>query len=118
MRELDDQKKAQLAQEVSIEVAIDRWLKSIRAEIENKYTQKKYETTARKILSWVRSKDLVLLSQATTDALDEWKTQWRPKAKNPDDRMGKTTAGRHLEKVPLIPVHSLVAASNFQSSLR
>jgi len=38
-------------------MAIERWLKSIRAEIENKYTQKKYEMTARKILSWTRSKN-------------------------------------------------------------
>jgi integrase/recombinase XerD len=99
MRELEEQKQAQLAQEVSIEQALERWLKSICTDIENKYTQRKYETTARKILSWVRSKDLVLLSQVTTDTLDEWKTQWRPKAKRPEDRMGKTTAGRHLEKV-------------------
>jgi len=40
-----------------------------------------------------------VLSQVKTDALDEWKTQWSLNAKRPDDRMGKTTAGRHLEKV-------------------
>ena len=99
MRELEELKQAQLAEEVMIEVAVDRWLNSIRADIDNKYTQKKYETTARKIRSWAESKNFALLSQITTDALDEWKTQWKPKAKHPDDRMGKTTAGRHLEKV-------------------
>lgn len=99
MRELEELKKAQIAEEMVIETAIDRWLKSICADIENKYTQRKYETTARKILSWARSKHFTLLSHITTDALDEWKTHWSPKAKRPDDRMGKTTAGRHLEKV-------------------
>jgi integrase/recombinase XerD len=43
-----------------------------------------------------------LLSQITTNALDEWKTQWNLKAKRPDDRMGKTTAGRHLEKLKAV----------------
>jgi len=99
MRELEEQQQAQLAQEVSIEAAVERWLKSICAEIENKHTQKKYETTAGKLRLWAQSKSFTLLSQITTDALDEWKTQWKPKAKRPDDRMGKTTAGRHLEKV-------------------
>jgi integrase/recombinase XerD len=99
MRELEGLKQAQLAEEVMIEIALDRWLNSIRADIDNKYTQKKYETTARKLRSWAQSKSFTLLSQITTDALDEWKTHWKPKAKHPDDRMGKTTAGRHLEKV-------------------
>jgi integrase/recombinase XerD len=99
MRELEEQQKAQTSNEIAIELAVDRWLKSICADIENKHTQKKYETTTRKILSWGRSKNFGVLSQVTTNALDEWKTQWRPKAKRPEDRMGKTTAGRHLEKV-------------------
>ena len=99
MRELEQLKEAQIAEEVIIEIAVDRWLNSIRADIDNKHTQKKYETTTRKIRSWAQSKNFTLLSQITTDALDEWKTQWKPKAKHPDDRMGKTTAGRHLEKV-------------------
>jgi len=99
MRELEELKQAQLVEELMIEVAIDRWLNSIRADIDNKYTQKKYETAARKLRSWAQSKSFTLLSQITTDALDEWKTQWKANAKRPDDRMGKTTAGRHLEKV-------------------
>ena len=84
MRELEEQKQAQLAQEISIEAAIERWLKSICTDIENKYTQRKYETTARKILSWVRSKNLGLLSQVTTNALDEWKTQWHSHSPAPE----------------------------------
>ena len=99
MRELEEQKQAQLAEETAMELAVERWLKSVRAEIENKYTQRKYETTARKILSWTQSKEFKFLSQVTTDSLDEWKTRWSLKAKRQDDRMGKTTAGRHLEKV-------------------
>jgi integrase len=31
--------------------------------------------------------------------LDQWKSAWKLKAKHPDDRIGKTTAGRRLEKV-------------------
>jgi len=89
MRELEEQQQAQFAEEVSIEVAVERWLKSICAEIENKHTQKKYGTTARKILSWAIAKKFVVLSQVRTDALDEWKTQWSLNAKRPDDCMGK-----------------------------
>ena len=99
MRELEQLKEAPIAEEVMIEVAVDRWLNSIRADIDNKYTQKKYETAARKLRSWAQSKGFTLLSQITTDALDEWKTHWKANAKRLDDRMGKTTAGRHLEKV-------------------
>jgi integrase/recombinase XerD len=99
MRELEEQQKAHLAEEMAIEAAVERWLKSIYAEIEKKHTRKKYDTAARKIRAWAQSKNFVSLSQVTTDALDEWKTQWKPKAKHPDDRMSKTTAGRHLEKV-------------------
>ena len=99
MRELEQLKEAQIAEEMMIEIAVDRWLNSIRADIDNKYTQKKYETTARKIRSWAQSRNFTLLSHITTDGLDEWKTQWKAKAKHPDNRMGKTTAGRHLEKV-------------------
>ena len=98
-RELEERERAQLAQEVLIEAAVERWLKSIYADIERKHTRKKYDTAARKILSWAGFKKLVLLSEVMTDSLDEWKTQWRPNAKRPEDRMGKTTAGRHLEKV-------------------
>ena len=63
MRELEKQQQAQLAQEVSIEAAVERWLKSIGAEIENKHTQKKYETTAGKLRSWAKSKNFTLLPQ-------------------------------------------------------
>jgi integrase len=99
IRELEEQQQAQVAEEMPLEDAVERWLKSIRVDIENKYTQKKYDTTGRKILSWATSKEFRFLSQVSTDVLDEWKTQWRKKAKHPDNRMGKTTAGRHLEKV-------------------
>jgi len=98
-RDLEERERAQLAQEVLIEEAVERWLKSIYADIERRHTRKKYDTAARKIRSWARSKNFELLSQVTTEALDEWKTQWRPNAKRPEDRIGKTTAGRHLEKV-------------------
>src|ERR1700737_3559327 len=42
---------------------------------------------------------LIRLSQIPPDALNHWKSSWSAKAKNPDDRIGKTTAGRRLEKV-------------------
>jgi hypothetical protein len=48
--------------------------------------------------AWARSNNLVRLSQITPDALDYWKSSWSPKAKNPNDRIGKTTAGR-LKKI-------------------
>src|ERR1700751_2628451 len=70
-RELDEREQAQRAQEVSIEEAIERWLKSIYADIETKHTRKKYDTAARKISAWARSKKLVSLSEIKTYSLDE-----------------------------------------------
>jgi site-specific recombinase XerD len=62
-------------------------------------TLSKYQTAAKHIGVWARSNHLLRLSQITPDALDHWKSLWSPKAKNPTDRIGKTTAGRRLEKV-------------------
>ena len=47
----------------------------------------------------LRASESIRLSQITPDALDHWKSSWPPKAKNPDDRIGKMTAGRRLEKI-------------------
>jgi hypothetical protein len=65
----------------------------------NEHTHSKYQTAAKNIELWAHSNHLVRLSQITPDALDHWKSLWSPKAKNPNDRIGKTTAGRRLEKV-------------------
>jgi site-specific recombinase XerD len=65
----------------------------------NEHTHSKYQTAAKHIESWAHSNHLVRLSQITPDALDHWKSLWSPKAKNPNDRISKTTAGRRLEKV-------------------
>lgn len=66
---------------------------------ENEHTHSKYQTAAKQIGAWPLRNQLVRLSQITPDALDQWKSAWRPKAKHLDDRIGKTTAGRQLEKV-------------------
>ena len=87
MRELEELKQAQLAEELMIEIAVDRWLNSIRADIDNKYTQKKYETTARKLRSWAQSKNFTLLSEITADAIDEWKTHWKDEAPKPRQQL-------------------------------
>ena len=55
--------------------------------------------SAKHMESWAHSNHLVRLSQITPDALDHWKSLWSPMAKNPNDLIGKTTAGRRLEKV-------------------
>ena len=47
----------------------------------------------------LRASESIRLSQITPDALDHWKSVWSPKAKDPNERIGKTTAGRRLEKV-------------------
>jgi integrase/recombinase XerD len=100
--ELDAREQAQkqeAAAEVTIEMALLRWLASLQSALENEYTRRKYETTARKIKAWAQDVGIDRLSQVTTDRLDLWKSHWSKKAKRVEDRMGKTTAGRHLEKV-------------------
>jgi site-specific recombinase XerD len=64
----------------------------------NEHTHSKYQTAAKQIQAWARRSELIRLSQITPDALDEWKSAWSSEAKHPDDRIGKTTAGRRLEK--------------------
>jgi integrase/recombinase XerC len=50
-------------------------------------------------VAWSEDRGLQRLSEITADVLDQWKAQWKPTAKRPDDRMGRNTAGRHLAKV-------------------
>ena len=84
-----------------IACALERWLASVKADSDsgNEHTHSKYQTASKHIGAWARSNELVRLSQITPDALDHWKSLWTPKAKNPSDRISKTTAGRRLEKV-------------------
>jgi hypothetical protein len=100
LRELDELKQAQELGEVTITFALERWLASVKADSDsgNEHTHSKYQTAAKHIGAWARSSHLIRLSQITPDALDQWKSSWSPKAKNPNDRIGKTTAGRRLEK--------------------
>ncbi|WP_158941695.1 hypothetical protein, partial [Granulicella sp. S190] len=98
---MDELKQARELGEVTITHALGRWLASVKADSDsgNEHTHSKYRTAAKHIGAWAHSNHLIRLSQITPDALDHWKSSWSPKAKNPDDRIGKTTAGRRLEKV-------------------
>ena len=98
---MDELKQAQEHGEVTITYALERWLASVKADNDsgNEHTHSKYKTAAKHIETWARSNELIRLSQITPDALDHWKSSWSPKAKNPYNRIGKTTAGRRLEKV-------------------
>ena len=86
---------------VTITYALDRWLTTVKTDSDsgNEHTHSKYQTAAKQIGAWARGNQLVRLSQITPDVLDRWKGAWSPKAKHPDNRIGKTTAGRRLEKV-------------------
>jgi hypothetical protein len=79
---------------VTILYALERWLASVKTDSDSGNEHYgKYKTAAKHIGAWARSKEFVRLSQITPDALDHWKSLWTPKAKNPDDRISKTTAG-------------------------
>jgi site-specific recombinase XerC len=101
LRELDELKQARELGEVTITYALERWLASVKADSDsgNEHTHSKYQTAAKHIESWAHSNHLIRLSQITPGTLDHWKSSWLPKAKNLNDRIGKTTAGRRLEKV-------------------
>jgi hypothetical protein len=101
LRDLDDQQQAKELGEVTIEDAIARWLKTVQSESAsaNEYTFGKSQTAAKQIGSWARRIQIVRVGQISPDFLDRWKTSWSPQAKLPEDRIGKTTAGRRLEKV-------------------
>ena len=101
LRELGELQEARQFGEMTISDALERWLTSVKADSDsgNEHTHKKYETAAKQIGAWARSNNLARLSQITPDALDRWKSAWSPKAKNPDHRIGKATAGRRIEKI-------------------
>ena len=101
LRELGELQQAKELGEVTIAYALDRWLTTVKTDSDsgNEHTHSKYQTAARQIGAWARGNQLVRLSQITPDVLDQWRSQWSPKAKHPDNRIGKTTAGRRLEKV-------------------
>jgi integrase/recombinase XerD len=101
LRELGELEQAKELAEVTIADALDRWLTTVKSESDsdNEHTYSKYQTASKQIKAWAMRNQLVRLSQITPDALDKWKGGWKLKAKHPDDRIGKTTAGRRLEKV-------------------
>jgi site-specific recombinase XerD len=99
LRELDAKKDIQDLEAVSVDAALERWLKTIRGSRKNDNTFAKYQTMAKQIAAWTRLKSLAKLHDISADHLDEWITSWNPKAKRPEDRIGKTTAGRRLEMV-------------------
>ena len=101
LRELGELQQAKELGEVTITYALDRWLNTVKSESDsdNEHTYSKYQTASKQIKAWALRNQLVRLSQITPDALDQWKNAWKLEAKHPDDRIGKTTAGRRLEKV-------------------
>jgi hypothetical protein len=101
LRELGELERARELGEVTVAYALERWLTTVKSESasQNDHTHSKYQTVAKQIGAWAHRTQLIRLSQITPDALDRWKSSWSPKAKHPDDRIGKTTAGRRLEKV-------------------
>jgi integrase/recombinase XerD len=101
LRELGELEQAKELGEITIADALDRWLTTVKSESDsdNEQTYSKYQTASKQIKAWALRNQLVRLSQITPDALDKWKGGWKLKAKHPDDRIGKTTAGRRLEKV-------------------
>ena len=101
LREVGELEQAKELGEVTISYALDRWLTTVKSESDsdNEHTYSKYQTAAKQIKAWALRNQFVRLSQITPDALDQWKGGWKLKARHPDDRIGKTTAGRRLEKV-------------------
>jgi site-specific recombinase XerD len=97
-RELEQQRKqAEAAGETPLEYALDRWVESKSKK--NEETHSKYRTVAKKMKAWARTRNVVVLADVTTDALDEWRSQWSPTAKRKYDQIGKTTQGRLLERI-------------------
>jgi hypothetical protein len=101
LRELGELERSKQMAEVTITDALDRWIITVKSDSDsdNEQTYSKYQTASKQIKAWASRNQLLRLSQITPDALDKWKSAWKPKAKHPDDRIGKTTAGRRLEKV-------------------
>jgi hypothetical protein len=95
---LEELQQAKELGEVTITYALDRWLTTVKTDSDsgNEHTQSKYQTATKQIGAWVRRNQLVRLSQITPDVLDQWKSHWSPKAKQRDDRIGKTTAGTYV----------------------
>ena len=101
LRDLGELQKTQELGEMDIASALKRWLTTVKSDSDtnNEHTHSKYQTAAKQIQSWAEAHKLVRLCQITPDVLDTWKGTWSPKAEDPDNRIGKTTAGRRLEKI-------------------
>jgi integrase len=85
------------ASEVTIEDALDRW---VRSKKELSYgSAAAYRVVSRKIRDWAEGKGIRLLQDVTPKVLDEWRGQWSPNAKRRDDRIGITTQSHLLTRV-------------------
>jgi hypothetical protein len=81
LRELDAKQTLQDSEAVTVNAALERWVKTIRGSRDNDNTFAKYQTMAKQIAAWTRHIGLAKLHEISADHLDEWITSWSPKAK-------------------------------------
>lgn len=97
-RELEKRVKGELSEkEISLEHALDRWVESKSKKSDA--TRSKYRTFAKKIKAWARRQSIHTVHEVTTDALDQWRSDWSTNALYQEDRIGATTQGRLLERI-------------------
>jgi site-specific recombinase XerD len=104
LREIEAQKAAAAeraseleANQVTIEVALDRWLKSHKKLSGS--SESAYRVVARKFRDWSVLRGPKYLAEITPEMLDEWVGQWSPSAARKDDRMGITTQSHLLSRL-------------------
>jgi site-specific recombinase XerD len=97
-----DEMKAKLkadakAKELSLEVAVDRWIAGIKGH--GVATSSSYQTIKRKLMRWAALKDIENIGEVTSDLLDEWISQWSPDAESKENRLSLTTQGFRLSRI-------------------
>ena len=85
------------ADQVLVDEALDRWLKSNKTLSESSAAA--YRVVTRKIRDWAAMRGIRYLRDVTPEMLDEWRGHWSPTARDKDHKMGITTQSHFLTRL-------------------
>jgi len=87
----DPKTRDERAKDCTLSDALDQWCAGASKDV-GVATGKAYSTFKNAVLTWAASKNIVMLSDVTSDALDTWVTSWSGKANTRKFRLSRLRA--------------------------
>jgi hypothetical protein len=82
---------SQAAKSMTIEKAMDLWLKTKAQEVSAKSSKRTHKSVANRFRGWAEAQNIQTIAEITRINLDDWRGEWGPDAVASYSRMGRTT---------------------------